>query len=61
MSENRYPSNNKNILSEKDILDINIPVEIKENNEDILLEKDILDINTPVEIEEKNKEKDIEI
>jgi hypothetical protein len=46
---------------EKDILDINIPVEIKENDEDILSEEDISDINTPADIKKNNEEKNMEI
>jgi hypothetical protein len=46
----------------EDILDIDIPAEIKEDDENILEEKeDILDINTPAEIEEDNEEEDVEI
>jgi hypothetical protein len=61
MSKDKYPSDNKDILSEKDISNINILAEIKEDDKNILSEEDILDINTPAEIEKENKKKDMEI
>jgi hypothetical protein len=54
-------SNNKDILSKKDISNINTPAEIKKNNKNILLEEDILDIDMPAEIKKDDKKKDIEI